>query len=267
MDTRKWFDEGTYSDLTVKLSDGAEIKVQKIIVCRANEYFRKLCGPDSRFAVSSADSVMSEYHANTATQQENKQKTIELKEDDPTALRNVLRSIYELPMVADKTGKEDWRVSLNLHQTADKYLESSLSQPALDNFRFDALGATNSDTIFDIVEAINSEMAHDEDLVDFGEKLRKDNIGILLKNDRYRAQLDKGGKEAVWQQLDELIFAAVLKKKRYYLCDTHCQSMFQEPSIGADEETTDWCTVCKCSSRGYSYGSEQHLERTAWLPK
>jgi len=52
MDTREWFDEATFSDLTVRLSDGTEIKVQKIIVCRANEYFRKLCGPDSHFAVS-----------------------------------------------------------------------------------------------------------------------------------------------------------------------------------------------------------------------
>jgi hypothetical protein len=53
MDTREWFDEGKHSDLTVKLSDGAEIKVHKIIVCRANEYFRKLCGTESHFAVSS----------------------------------------------------------------------------------------------------------------------------------------------------------------------------------------------------------------------
>lgn len=54
MDTREWFDEATFSDLTVRLSDGTEIKVQKIIVCRANEYFRKLCGPGSHFAVSSS---------------------------------------------------------------------------------------------------------------------------------------------------------------------------------------------------------------------
>jgi hypothetical protein len=53
MDTREWFDEATFSDLTVRLSDGTEIKVHKVIVCRENKYFRKLCGPDSQFAVSS----------------------------------------------------------------------------------------------------------------------------------------------------------------------------------------------------------------------
>lgn len=52
MDTRDWFDKAAYSDLTIKLSHGAEVKVHEIIVCQANEYFRKLCGPESHFAVS-----------------------------------------------------------------------------------------------------------------------------------------------------------------------------------------------------------------------
>lgn len=51
MDTRQWFDEKTYSDLTIKLSNGTEVSVHKAIVCRGNTYFRKLCGPDSHFAV------------------------------------------------------------------------------------------------------------------------------------------------------------------------------------------------------------------------
>jgi hypothetical protein len=51
-DPSDWFDEGTYSDLTIKLSNGTEIWVHKLIVYRQNEYFRKLCGPDSHFAVS-----------------------------------------------------------------------------------------------------------------------------------------------------------------------------------------------------------------------
>lgn len=51
MDTREWFNESTYSDLSIKLSDGTEISVHKAIVCRANSYFGKLCGPGSLFAV------------------------------------------------------------------------------------------------------------------------------------------------------------------------------------------------------------------------
>jgi hypothetical protein len=51
MDTRTSFDEGIHLDLTIKLEHGIEIKVHKAIVCRANEYFGKLCGPDSHFAL------------------------------------------------------------------------------------------------------------------------------------------------------------------------------------------------------------------------
>jgi hypothetical protein len=53
MDVGEWFNKGDYSDLTIKLSNGSEVKVHKIIVCQQNEYFRKLCGPNSHFAVSS----------------------------------------------------------------------------------------------------------------------------------------------------------------------------------------------------------------------
>lgn len=200
-----------------------------------------------------------------------------MKDDDPVALKNVLRSIYKLPVVADSTGKDEWRVWLNLQKAADKYLEPELSRAASKNFCQAATKSTNSDTIFDIIEAINSEMAHDEESVEFGEKLRKDNIGILLKNDRFRAQLDSGGKEAVWQQLDELVFAADLVKKRYFVCATHVLNMFYEPSIGADGKTQGPCAICQAQNRGNSYGggfsggyggsSVQQKERTAWLSK
>lgn len=51
IDIQDWFNEPEFSDLTIKL-DGREICVHKIIVCARNDYFRKLCGPGSHFAVS-----------------------------------------------------------------------------------------------------------------------------------------------------------------------------------------------------------------------
>jgi hypothetical protein len=47
-----WFNKPGFSDLTIKLSDGREIHVHKIIVCARNAYFAKLTGPESQFAVS-----------------------------------------------------------------------------------------------------------------------------------------------------------------------------------------------------------------------
>lgn len=52
MDARKWFNSPSHSNITIKLSDGSEVKVLKFLLCRDNEYFRKLCGPDSQFAVN-----------------------------------------------------------------------------------------------------------------------------------------------------------------------------------------------------------------------
>jgi hypothetical protein len=48
-----WYNDAEYSDLTLKLSDGREITVHKLVICKQNEYFRKLCGATSSFKVSS----------------------------------------------------------------------------------------------------------------------------------------------------------------------------------------------------------------------
>jgi hypothetical protein len=46
-----WSNDADYSDLTLRLSDGREIKVHKLVICKQNEYFRKLCGVTSSFKV------------------------------------------------------------------------------------------------------------------------------------------------------------------------------------------------------------------------
>lgn len=52
LDVRGWYNEAEFSDLTIKLSNGTEVKVHKLVICKANDYFRKMCGPTSQFAVS-----------------------------------------------------------------------------------------------------------------------------------------------------------------------------------------------------------------------
>lgn len=173
-----------------------------------------------------------------------------MKDDDPTALKNVLRNIYDLPVEVDPVCTEKWREWLHLRMTADKYLEPKLSATADENFRESALECTSSDEIFDIIETIKSEVAHDESLVGFGEKMRRDNLDKLIRNDRYRAQLDSGGKEAIWQQLDELIFAADLVKKRYHLCTIHRGSVYQEECA---RDAARRCELCPSGSGIYGY--------------
>jgi len=54
-----WYDDAEYSDLTLKLSDGREVKVHKLVICKQNEYFRKLCGATSSFKVSASSYLLS----------------------------------------------------------------------------------------------------------------------------------------------------------------------------------------------------------------
>lgn len=50
LNTADFFDKDEFSDITIKFSRRA-IKGHKFILCRYSEYFKKLCGPDSNFAV------------------------------------------------------------------------------------------------------------------------------------------------------------------------------------------------------------------------
>lgn len=70
--------------------------------------------------------------------------------------------------------------------TADKYLEPALSAKADQHFREVALGISDADVIFDIIQTIKIDMSHVEPLLAFADMLRKKNLKKLLKNERYR---------------------------------------------------------------------------------
>lgn len=171
--------------------------------------------------------------------QESKQDTIELKDDDSDALTMVLRHIYDLPVVPDLSSDVEWRTWLNIRVAADKYLEPELSKVADKKYREAALTCTDADGIFDIIETIWTEMSHDDSLVAFGEAVRKDNLGKLLKNARFHEHLDLGGKDALWAQLDELAFSADLREKRYALCNEHKTRVFNHLTLCPLATSTD----------------------------
>ena len=45
------YGSGTFSDILIKFS-GREIKYHKVVLFQGSDYFKALCGPDSRFAES-----------------------------------------------------------------------------------------------------------------------------------------------------------------------------------------------------------------------
>jgi len=195
-----------------------------------------------------------------------------LKDNDPDALTNILRHIYTLPVTIDPASCAVWRAWLNIRVTADKYLEPMLSSLADVNYRQAAAACTDSEDIFDILEIFWTEMSHDDSLVAFGEAIRTANLGKLLKNARYREHLDRGGKEAIWQQLDELIFATdLVKKKHYHLCKSHLETTFKGPTMDVEGSTKAECTICQHlvpqdnpSGRKTPWRCKECI---AWLPK
>lgn len=115
---------------------------------------------------------------------------LELKHDDPDALEHVLQHIYRTPTPWRQEVKT-WRHWLDVHLTADKYLESELSANARDEFTRAAHSHRDANEIFNIIETINDEMKHDEGFVQLAHSLREFNIEALLGNERVCKKMDE----------------------------------------------------------------------------
>jgi hypothetical protein len=154
--------------------------------------------------------------------------------------------------------------------TGDKYLVPQLREEGSRFFCLIARKCTSADDIFDIIETCRTDFSHNDEFVKLAAELREKNLGILLSNDRFRAQLDSGGKEALWQQLDELtskVFIADKKEKSYRLCPAHAKRVFEEPI----EDNCGTCTCCLIQQDVYGQGGRRvinHIKfdtRKAWI--
>ena len=118
--------------------------------------------------------------------QESKQKTVELKDDDPTALEHVLRYLYGLGLPVS----DHWKFWMNLHVTADKYLIPKLSAVASDKFYAVARTCNEADDVFDIIEACRNELNQNDVFIELADELLLE--GRLLA-DVHRGDADAGG--------------------------------------------------------------------------
>ena len=148
---------------------------------RQREPFR--CGSCSLACLSCAERSRS---------QESAQAQIELKDDHPDAAEAVLRHTYGNDYVVPESAQPTpWRFHLNLHIAADKYLLPTLSGQARTHFKQCASIDTHVDNVHAMIRAINSEVYHDQDLTQLAEKLRRDNLGRLIRHSPYRADLER----------------------------------------------------------------------------
>lgn len=153
---------------------------------------------------------------------------ITLEEDDPDAVERVLLNIYGYKLTA--AGMRLWRFWFNLIITADKYLEPELSAKTDQHFREVALGVSDVDVVFGMVQAIKTDMSRVEPLLAFADVLRKKNLKKNLKNERYRDLLVRD-RDLMLSQLDEieegLEVPPTANKRHYSLCTSHASEVFK----------------------------------------
>lgn len=167
--SRSWYNDTKYSELTLKLSDGREISVHKVVVCNNNACFNSLCGVGSQFAVSrsTSRSRLAEQMLKMFSKQESGQKLVTLREDDLEAVEDNLRKIYGC--ILPEAEKKPWRFWFNLTAAADKYLEVDMSKEVKIRFMITARKEEDANAVFDIIQAIKTETSHLEDMVEFAE--------------------------------------------------------------------------------------------------
>ncbi|KAK5116593.1 hypothetical protein LTR85_009218 [Meristemomyces frigidus] len=116
-DVSSFFDQEAYSDIIIKYGT-KQLKAHKMIICSKSDYFKKLCGPDSRFA-------------------ESKKNIIELKDDDENAVTSMFKWLYSFeydeawtkPSVAPLQ-RSSFERHVAVYIVADKYQLPALSELA-----------------------------------------------------------------------------------------------------------------------------------------
>ena len=114
---------------------------------------------------------------------------MEFKDDDPDAIERILYHIYKVPPFP---GKEvSWRYWLNVHLTAEKYMEPELSAHARAEFIRVGYSQRKTDDMMDVMDTIYDQMGHDQAVLNLAHYLCLDNIMALLENYKFCKRVDE----------------------------------------------------------------------------
>jgi hypothetical protein len=165
---------------------------------------------------------------------------------------------------------DQWRFWTNIYITADKYLIPRLSAVASGKICSIAEACTSVDEVFNIMEVIRADLSRNATLVKLSATLREKHLRKLLGNQRFRAQLDSRGKDALWKEIDRLtsrVFWADMTEKSYVLCEQHKANIFRDPVEVPEQRVSIFGGAGRCSGCLLSgtYGSREGVAGTAWL--
>ncbi|KAH9826120.1 Broad-Complex, Tramtrack and Bric a brac [Teratosphaeria destructans] len=198
LSTTDFYQDKEYSDVILKYSDRT-FHAHKFIICRASEYFKKLCGPGSAFAESEA-------------------KVIELKDDTVDALDAVLRYIYTGKYCSEEDGEEyqkrSWEFNIDVSITANKYMIDTLSKIAWEECKSLINRLTDVQEVFDALEKMPEYEGYDASFSEIAANLREKHLKSLLKLPAFRAQMETNT-EDMWKMIERLSFASSIPSPRH----------------------------------------------------
>ncbi|SMQ54862.1 unnamed protein product [Zymoseptoria tritici ST99CH_3D7] len=185
IDMSEHFKQDALSDVTLKFGN-REMKCHKIILVTRSEYFKKLCGPESRFA-------------------EANQPVIELKEDDPTALEALLRYIYTFEYIDDaEKRKDDWLFHLNYYVVGCKYGFVPQANAAYTVFRKIVRSIQTPEAICDAIITLRQfQEVCPGAAPNTVQTLIKDNLQPLLKLEKFRTHIH-AHEDILWSLMEKL---------------------------------------------------------------
>ncbi|PPJ58315.1 hypothetical protein CBER1_04504 [Cercospora berteroae] len=229
--TSALYNQPAFSDVIIAFS-GRRIYCHKLILCSKSEYFMKLCAPDGGFSEST-------------------QKVVELRDDDPDAVEHVLLYIYTgCPSGQD----ENWKLQLQIANSAHKYLLTDLAKTAMNKFIQTASAISPPEKIFEAIMHIRKSTLLPEAL-EVAKSLETQHVHKLLKVRPYRELVDKDS-TLIWKYLDQFNDALVAQIQVTLRVCRKCRTSLLLTSGNSGPN-------CKCLTL---YASPNYENFQIWVP-
>ena len=244
------YNNGESSDVTIKFS-GREVKCHKLILCHISEYFKKMCGPGSKFL-------------------EARQDVIELHDDDPGAVEVMLRHIYGYQYfdILNNFKQATIPLHMSVFVVAQKYLLPKLEAAAFKviemrvrrvEIPFNQKSVLDSSTMVDALKLLSEHREHDERFGKLVTELCDKHLPMLMANQKFRSMIEGEGEKPILDRVLKAVESAhgaklIVGRGRYvyHRSTTQCRKC---------KKSWNWevskCDVCN------GYGSDLTTEHAA----
>ncbi|KAM0709315.1 hypothetical protein Q7P35_003353 [Cladosporium inversicolor] len=121
MRTAELYDNPEYSDLTIRLSDGSDIHVHKVIICTQSTALRRLCQVSQPCGEFPNEAILTKKFS------QNNLSVLELGDDDALAVEALIRHLHKCKFDGRK---RSWGFWLEVRAVAKKHDQKSLMSTA-----------------------------------------------------------------------------------------------------------------------------------------